>query len=104
MRTADTFKQRTFRLRRKGTTKIIDRKTLPLQNKFRGRIGKSKLPSGVAVEKIAHAIDSPQEKLGITFKGLAAIRQRVLRQTQAKPQPQRRTPKRRRRGRTMVFL
>ena len=84
--TADTFKQRTFRIKRSGTTPLAETPKFPLKDKFRGRIGKSKLPPKVFVEKTKFAIDHFQEKLAIPFRGLAAIRQRIARQTQTRPQ------------------
>ena len=91
-RIADNTTARTFRIKRKGTTTLSDTGRFPLKDKFRGRIGKSKLPPKVFVEKSKFAIDSPGERLGIPFNPLRLQRLResqarkkarkVLRQTQ----------------------
>ncbi len=69
-RIADNTTARTFRIKRKGKTTLPDTKRFPLKDKFRGRIGKSKLPPKVFVEKSKFAIDSPGERLGIPFSPL----------------------------------
>ena len=73
-----------------------------MKDKFRGRIGKSKLPPKVFVEKSKFAIDSPGERLGIPFNPLRIQR---LREAQVRKQA-RRVPKSliMGKGRTMVFL
>lgn len=80
-RIADNTTARTFRIKRRGTTKLSDTGRFPLKDKFRGRIGKSKLPPKVFVEKSKFAIDSPGERLGIPFNPLRIPR---LKEAQAR--------------------
>ena len=66
-RIADNTTSRTFRIKPSGKTIIKDSLEVRLENKFRGRIGKSKLPPMVFVEKSKFAIDTTGERLGIPF-------------------------------------
>ena len=101
-RVADNTTARTFRIKRRGTTTLPDTNRFPLKDKFRGRIGKSKLPPKVFVEKSKFAIDSPGERLGIPFN---PIRIQRLREAQARKQARRvPRPLTTGRGRTMRFL
>ena len=100
-RIADNTTARTFRIKRRGTTTLSDTNRFPLKDKFRGRIGKSKLPPKVFVEKSKFAIDSPGERLGIPFSPIRIPR---LREAQARKKARVPKPLTTGKGRTMRFL
>ena len=71
----DNTVSKSFKIVRGGDTQLDDVGVRPLQDKFRPRIGKTKLPKGTYVEKNAFAIDSFGEYMGITAKGIKARRE-----------------------------
>ncbi len=105
-RIADNTTARTFQIKRKGTTTLQDTNRFPLKDKFRGRIGKSKLPPKVFVEKSRFAIDSPGERLGIPFNPIRIPRLREAAARKKARKVSRTIPKTLTtgRGRTMRFL
>ena len=101
-RIADNTTARTFKIKRKGTTTLSDTNRFPLKDKFRGRVGKSKLPPKVFVEKSKFAIDSPGERLGIPFSPIRIprLKEAIARKKARRILKALTTG----RGRTMVFL
>lgn len=65
---------RSFKIEEKGTTTKKDIPFITGLHKYRRKKPRSKLPSGVFVEKTRYAIDSPGEKREITLKGLTTPR------------------------------
>ncbi len=80
-RIADNYTDRTFILKKKGTTKQRDtQKPRRLLEKFRGPKSKKLKSKGrlVFVEKSKHAIDSHWEKLGIPYKAIKTKKKKKL--------------------------
>ena len=75
-RITDNTTSRTFRIERSGKTTIKDDPEIRLKNKFRGRFGKSKLPSDSFVEFSKFAIDKIPERLGIPYNPIRIPRLR----------------------------
>ncbi len=103
-RIVDNTTSRSFRIKRKGTTTLREDKKFFLQDKFRGRKGKTKLPPRTFVEKSKFAIDTFGERAGIPFspsriprlrEALAMKRQRKTARTQRRTPPKPLTTRRR---------
>lgn len=100
-RIADQTTARSFRIKPKGRTKIKDDPRFTLRKKFRGRVGKSKLPPRTFVEKSKFAIDTRGERAGIPFN---PIRIQRLKESIARRKLRSIRIKKATRGSTKVFL